>query len=297
MQNKFLDERTARDIDTRVAKILKDLDNPEPPLRLEEVRELLRLDRAYYSASDTGIISETIHRLTVAGKQVIERPGLLLDAIRKWELKALWVPDRRRILIDSELPSSKQRWGEAHEIGHSILPWHDAVMHGDRKLTMSLTCELEVESEANYAAGRLIFLQDGFVEHWRSKSLCFDHVKTLSKTFGNTMTSTLWRGVEASEGAVFGLVSQHPKDALGETPLRYFVRSRDFCERFPNVFAMAVFQQLKSFCYGRRGPIGNGEVTLIDANGEQHVFFVEAFSNSHEVLSLGVYRHGARITG
>ena len=46
MLNRFLDERTALDIDGRVAKILKDLDDPEPPLRLEQVRELLRLDLA-----------------------------------------------------------------------------------------------------------------------------------------------------------------------------------------------------------------------------------------------------------
>ena len=162
MKNSYLDSKTSNDIDKRITKILNDLDNPEPPLRLEIVRELLRLDFAFYSSSNTGAINETIHRLKVAGKQVIDRPALLIDAIRKWDLKALWVPDRKRILIDSELPSAKQRWGEAHEIGHSILPWHEAVMHGDWKRTLSLACEQQVESEANYAAGRLLFLQDVF---------------------------------------------------------------------------------------------------------------------------------------
>lgn len=112
MLNRFLTEQTAQDIDLKVKKILKDLDDPEPPLRLELVRELLKLDRAFYSSSDDGAVKETIHRLKVAGKQVLKRPSLLYDAIRKWDLKALWVPDRKRILIDSELPSPKQRWGE-----------------------------------------------------------------------------------------------------------------------------------------------------------------------------------------
>ena len=31
MYNHFLSERTARDIDSRVSKLLKDLDDPEPP--------------------------------------------------------------------------------------------------------------------------------------------------------------------------------------------------------------------------------------------------------------------------
>ena len=148
MQNRYIDERTARDIDKRITKILNDLDNPEPPLRLEQVRELLKLDFGFYSSSDTGAIAETIHRLKVAGKQV----------------------------------------------------WHDAVMHGDMKRTLSLACEEQVESEANFAAGRLLFLQDAFVEHVRSSPLTFESVKALSKVFGNTITSTLWRAVEKTRG-------------------------------------------------------------------------------------------------
>ena len=119
LPNRFLSERTAADIDARVSKILRDLDDPAPPLRLEIVRELLRLDRAYYSSSNTGVLLETVHRLKVAGKQVINRPWLLWDVVKKLDLKAIWVPDRKRILIDSELSKAKQRWGEAHEIGHA----------------------------------------------------------------------------------------------------------------------------------------------------------------------------------
>jgi Zn-dependent peptidase ImmA (M78 family) len=84
------------------------------------------------------------------------------------------VPDRKRILIDKDLPSAKQRWGEAHEIGHSILPWHDVVMPGDKKRTLSLACEQQVESEANFAAGRLLFLQEQFTGRLRSNPLIFD---------------------------------------------------------------------------------------------------------------------------
>lgn len=49
MKSKFLDEETAADIDGQVAKIICGLGNPEPPLDLAQVRELLKLDRAYYS--------------------------------------------------------------------------------------------------------------------------------------------------------------------------------------------------------------------------------------------------------
>ncbi|MBL9080882.1 MAG: ImmA/IrrE family metallo-endopeptidase [Planctomycetales bacterium] len=289
MHNRFLDDRTSRDIDLRIAKVLKDLGNPQPPLRLELVRELLTLDRAYYSASDSGALAETIHRLKMAGKQVLLRPALLLDVVKKLDLKALWVPDRKRILIDAELPPAKQRWGEAHEIGHSVLPWHEAVMHGDKKRTLSLACEQQVEAEANYAAGRLLFMQELFAEQLRGSPLDFGHVKKLSGTFGNTMTSTLWRAVESVVEPVFGLVSQHPRHALGEEPLRYFIRSRSFETQFSTVTAQDIFTRLKTICRGGRGPIGQDEVVFADAVGGNHVFYLETFFNTHDALTLGVY--------
>lgn len=80
MRNKFLDGRSARDIDAQVAKILRGLGNPEPPLDLDAVRELLRLDRQYYSSTDDGAIREFVSRAVIAGKQIALRPMLVIDA-------------------------------------------------------------------------------------------------------------------------------------------------------------------------------------------------------------------------
>ena len=44
-KNHLIKEKTAHDIDQRVERVLRGLGNPEPPLRLEDVRELLKLDR------------------------------------------------------------------------------------------------------------------------------------------------------------------------------------------------------------------------------------------------------------
>ena len=131
MRNKFLDGRSARDIDAQVAKILRGLGNPKPPLDLDAVRELLRLDRQYYSSTDVSAIREFVSRAVIAGKQVALRPMLVIDAIRKWDLKALYLPDRKRILIDESQHRLKWRWSEAHEVIHSVVPWHQTLMHGD----------------------------------------------------------------------------------------------------------------------------------------------------------------------
>ena len=291
MHNHFLPARTAQDIDKHVAKILRELGDPYPPLRLELVRELLRLDLGFYSSADHGIIAESGHRLVVSGKQIYARPSLVWDAIKKLDLKALWIPDRKRILLDKELPDLKKRWGEAHEIGHSIIPWHDSVMHGDVKQTLSLTCEQQVEAEANYAAGRLLFLQDQFLEQLFDSPLSFDGVKKLSKVFGNTMTSTLWRAVESSPNISFALVSGHPKEPVGDDPVRYYVRSRSFSTQFSGVSGMQVYRSLQRFCRRGRGPIGKDLVHFRDSSTVDHEFLVECFFNGHETLTFGVYQH------
>lgn len=120
MKNVIVDEWSAADLRVQVDKVLRGLGRPEPPLDLALVRELQRLDRQYYSSTDNSAAREFVSRLRVGVKQVIERPTLLWDVIRKADLRALYLPDRKRILIDSDTPEKKQRWAEAHEVGHSL---------------------------------------------------------------------------------------------------------------------------------------------------------------------------------
>ncbi|MCY4239185.1 MAG: ImmA/IrrE family metallo-endopeptidase [Rhodospirillaceae bacterium] len=186
-RNRVLSEKTAQDIDKRVERVLRGLGHPEPPLRLEDVRELLKLDLDFYTADDPGVLQETISRIRIAGIQVYKRPTLLINAIRKASLQALYIPDRRRILLDASLPKLKHRWSEGHEIGHSLLPWHEAIMLGDNSLTLTPACQEEVEAQANFAAGRLLFLRERFTEEACSLEPSIEAVRALKETFGNTL--------------------------------------------------------------------------------------------------------------
>jgi len=53
-KNVIIKTKNALDIDRKVERVLRDLGNPEPPLDLEVVRELLKLDLEYYTAKDPG---------------------------------------------------------------------------------------------------------------------------------------------------------------------------------------------------------------------------------------------------
>jgi hypothetical protein len=296
VKNVSLGHRTIADIDGQVDKILRGLGNPEPPVDLRVVRDLLKLDRGYYSITDDSLLRETFSRLKVAGLQVLLRPTILRDAVRSLSLKALYLPDQKRILLDQDLPVLKHRWNEAHEIGHDIIPGHTGMMLGDTEQTLTPVCRQVMEAEANYAAGQMLFLAGRFVAEAVSTGPSLAFVKTLSKGFGNTMTSTLWRFVEQGHGGrpIVALVTGHPHperrkiDFDPANPCRYCVESPPFRQNFGSLHETDLFAAIAGYCGAQRGgSLGRSEVLLTDLNGERHVFHFETFFNRHEALTLG----------
>jgi hypothetical protein len=295
-------EREKRDIDSQVEKVIRGLGNPEPPIRLEEILELLKLDRQYYSATNDSVLREFVSKVKIGAKQLFTRPTLLFDVINKANLSALWLPDRKRILIDESLPKLKHRWAESHEIAHSITEWHKIYLFGDSTKELNQTCHEQLEAEANYGAGQLLFLRDRFALEARAIPKTIESIKTLSKNFGNTITSTLWRYVEQVENTLpmVGLVTPHPhhlpSDHDHNNPCKYFIQSPAFRARFGTVGEVEVFNHLLCYCSRAKGGfLGRNEVILTDDNGNRHVFQFETFCNTHEALTLAYYVRQHRI--
>ena len=299
-KNRFLNHKTAADIDSRVERVLRGLGHPEPPLALLDVRELLKLDRAFYTADDPGIARAVAHRIRVGAVQLCLRPTLLLDAIRKASLQALYLPDRKRILLDARLPEKKHRWHEAHEIGHSLIPWHEDAMFGDDKHTLSQDCREQVEAEANFAAARLLFLRERFTDEARSLDPSIKTVQGLHGIFGNTLSTTLYRFVEVagSEHPIVGMISHHPHETRRpatfdpSSPCRHLIQSPAFARYFGRLSGADLFAVVVGYCGSQGGgPLGEGELVLTDNNGGRHCFFFETFFNRYDALTLGTYRH------
>lgn len=295
MRNIILSRPTAADIEGQVQKILRGLGDPEPPLDLREVRELLKLDRRYYSATDDSFLHEMISRLTVASQQVLLRPSLLKEAVKTFDLRALFIPDRRRILLDADQPNAKLRWNEAHEIGHSIIAWHNDLLLGDQEQTLSKGCHDQIEAEANYAAGQLLFLNDMFSRLANDAPTSISGIQALKAVFGNTLTTTFWRFMESSHETtpMVGLIGSHPnRGAAGRAGLfRHVIESSAFKSAFQRLDLVALGQDLMLHCGSQRaGPLGTGESVFIDRNGDSHRFAFETFFNGYDCLTLAVYR-------
>jgi len=288
-----------RDIDRHVDRLLADLRGVPPPLPLEAVHDLLKVDLRYYTATDASSVSGFIHRLRIAKHQIIQRPTLVLDVIRKLDLRALWLPDQRRILIDSALPPPKQRWAAGHEVLHSILPWHEAFTHGDRDSTLRPDCHEVIEAEANFGTSRLLFMGSLFDQYVRDSAVDFASIKQLSKTFGNSMASTLWRSVITSPQILVGVLSGSPfneSDDAGE--VRHLFCSPNFANQFgsPN---RDEWRSLLSQTVVRRsgGPCGEKEHALRSLSGDRHRFVVSCFNTHHAIMTIACERGSVGIVG
>jgi hypothetical protein len=291
-----LEESEKRDIRDQVARILRDLGNPEPPLHLADVRTLLSLDLQYYRGSDPSLIAELTHRFKLFARKSIPDAGRhLLSALSKSRLCAFWVPESSRILMDADVPEPKHRWIEAHEIIHSVTPWHKEHLLGDNLQTVDPACRAVLEAEANYGAGRLLSLQDRLTSDARDLALSFASIKSIAKRYSNSIVSTFWRTVEERDPTqpVFGVISVHPLHADigshdGPHPWRYYIRSEAFRTQFLPIGPEMIFEVIQQHATHRRtGPVFSAEHVLADVAGDRWLFQVDSFSTKHALLTLG----------
>ena len=194
-----------------------------------------------------------------------------------------------------EQPTKKHRWIEAHEISHSIVPWHSEFLLGDDELTLDPGCHAIIEAEANYGAGRLIFLGDQFTTDAKDCAPNFKSIKKLQSHYGNTLTSTFWRFIEERDPdvAAFGMISQHPHhNDIGQgtegQPIHRFVTTSAFRKKFANVSPLDVYSVIKrNSSWGRRGPVVGGVDVLFDIAGSPSEFSLDGFCNTYQVLTYG----------
>ena len=150
-------------------------------------------------------------------------------------------------------------------------------MMGDTEYSLTPDCHAQVEAEANYGAGRLLFLQGLFEEFVHSSKPSFDLVQDSKKHFGNTLPTSFWRLVDTLDIPALGVVGQHPHHDRHEIdahePFRYFIRSRKFLEQFFSITYPNVVAMVKSYCsWKKRRPLGQTDLLPRAENGDGTVF-------------------------
>jgi hypothetical protein len=218
--------------------------------------------------------------------------------VRKIKLAAVWLPDETRILVDSSLPTPKQEWASFHDSVHRLLEWHRAFFLGDTAQTLDPGFQEQLELEANYGAGALMFCGGLFTKEARNVSLDWAGVEAMRRRYGKkSYVTTLRRFVEHGQEHPMVMVVSTPwwkvKPADQKSRVRHFVVSRAFAERFSGVARDEVLAGIDVNTVERvGGPVGDFTVTLVDDNGLAHEFRGECFFNRHYVLTLLVCLRG-----
>jgi len=156
-------------------------------------------------------------------------------------------------------------------------------------------CHAVLEAEANYGAGRLLFLQERFSQEARDLPLSFGSVKQLAARYRNSIQSTFWRLVEERNPhePLFGVISIHPRYPTigkhdGPDAWRYFIRSSGFRARFGNLMPENIYALIERLSSHRRtGPIFSADELLTDDAGVDWEFRLESFSTGHALLTVG----------
>nr|WP_319473804.1 ImmA/IrrE family metallo-endopeptidase [uncultured Cohaesibacter sp.] len=295
----IIDELERNDINEHISRLLRDLGNPEPPLRLDTVRELQKLDLAYYSKSNLDLLDEMAHKARLAGNQISSTAKGMRDVVTEYGIKGLLMLKEgdKKIFIDDDVVPLKRRFVIAHEIIHDLLPWHRALLIGDNETTLNPTFHQAMESEANYGGRRLIFMGGQFQKEARDGDFDWKTIQQLKKRYNNTLTTTLWHMVceRDPNQPAFGLISKHPYHGsicpkAGKGNVAYFPRSNGLIKHFPELtHDMAYAAVVKHASTKKSGPVGEGESVFHDANGDPHIFEIFSFSNTYDLLSYGIY--------
>ena len=282
-----MDQATRLEIERIAASTLRDAGLHEPPLNIEALLDHVQLHRDFYDLANPGFLERAKHKLRIQGHR-------LLDVLHKVRLQAVLLFDENRMCLDQELPKIKHPWASCHETGHRVLPWHTPFFFGDTAQTLDPAYQADLETEANYAAGRLLFLGDRFTEDSRDLSPTVDNLKFLAKRYAASLTTTLRRYVEQGPDIAMAMLVSTPPWTLQQPTdqphrWRQFAPSGRFAALFGNISAESLRRILDSHtAYKRGGKVADFRFDLQDSRGDRHELRAWSFNNQHYLLTLFV---------
>lgn len=234
-----------------------------------------------------------------------ETPKRFRDVIKKLKgnLLGLLAIDKREYYIDRSLPLPRQRFTEAHEIGHDALPWHEAAYWADDHNTLDRDTKDVLEGEANQFSAELLFGAGRFTKHADSYAPGLDVALLLASEYGVSAHAALRKYVEDSEHAVAVLALGRfpkPSGSVKHISAQSF-ESQRFRDRYGRIHAMlsstvgsTTYPELETLLNLPTGSAPPCEIELDTARGRTK-FSAEGFTNGR--LNFVVLHKPSRLKG
>jgi len=281
-----MNDQTRKEIDKNISRVLNDAGIKKPPVIIEDVLACLELNRDFYDLDDPSLLQRVFHKIKVGGVK-------LKQLKEKINLSAIWMPDKKVILVDKSLPAIKQDWASFHDTTHTILKWHKPFFLGDTAQTLDPDFQEMLESEANYGASALMFGGKIFTKEGLDTSPEWSSIETLKKRYKKSWVTTLRRYVEFTHDIPMIMMVSTPlwlDIPIEQThPWRHIVFSPSYYLKFKSLNPESFYDLVNSNIAKRRGGIvGDFEFYITDMTGRRCDFRAECFFNTHYVITMAV---------
>ena len=212
---------------------------------------------------------------------------------------------RERVaFVDRSQCEPRARLTEAHEIGHQIIPWHQAAFQLDDEARLLGTTRDQLETEAYLAGGHLIFQGQLFLRHALDYQVSISTPIALASDYVASRHATMRYYVLHHPDAVSMLVAgryQHQ----GSVPIWTSVESASFAAKYGS---LANLMNGRLVIAGGAGePLGDiarqamatpevaaKDLGIRDLRGDRRDFVAEAFYNQHNLFVLVAAKKAAR---
>jgi hypothetical protein len=204
---------------------------------------------------------------------------------------------RERVaLVDLSQCEPRARLTEAHEIGHQIIPWHQAAFQLDDEERLLGRTRDQLEREAYLAGGHLIFQGEHFWRRALDDQVSIGTPIALAAEYGASLHAAIRYYVLHHPDPVAVLVAGRYQNRVGSVPVWESVESPSFLAKF-GMLADRMAGQL--MIGGDSQPLGDiamkamsgtevaaKDVIIPDINGERCPFIAEAFYNTFNLFVM-----------
>lgn len=214
---------------------------------------------------------------------------------------------RERIaLVDLSQAEPRARLTEAHEIGHGIIPWHEAAFQLDDEERLLGVTRDQLEREAYLAGGHLIFQGAHFWKRALDYRVSIATPVALAAEYGASLHATIrYYALEHPNPVSVLVAGRYPK-ANGSVPVFGSIDSPSFAAKFGTMASRMSNGELM-LGGGEEHPLGDiarkamsggevaaREISLRDLRGERRAVVAEAFFNRHNLFVMLTAKNATR---
>ncbi|MBN1930232.1 MAG: ImmA/IrrE family metallo-endopeptidase [Desulfobacterales bacterium] len=136
------------------------------------------------------------------------------------KIKAALLTEEKTIFTDRTLYSAQKRFGQAHELGHHVMPAHNEIFYACSETDLNPITRVKHEFEANRFATELLFPQPLMQAIYENDDLSMETILRLADLSNTTILSSAMRYINGSDKKCCLLIMSIDKDAEGNPGLR-----------------------------------------------------------------------------